>query len=154
MQRLHVAYNFGCRALCNLPWRASVGSHQVQCNIPTFKALLRKNTYRFLERCRKSNNIWLRALMQSDCLYSSLFFEHYNLILLGEWVIELSSVCLIDGMSCHNAFAVYPDSTSLGIAALLRNSVETSIACWLTLVLTICLLPYGSVFSAVAKMCL
>ena len=41
-----------------------------------------KNTQNlFLERCRKSNNIWLRALMQSDCLYSSLFFEHYNFTL-------------------------------------------------------------------------
>ena len=74
MQRLHVAYIFECRALYNLPWRASVSSHQVQCNIPTFEALLRKYTYLFLERCRKSNNIWLRALMQSDCSYSSLFF--------------------------------------------------------------------------------
>jgi len=44
MQRLRVAYNFGCRALHNLPWRASVSSHQVQCNIPTFEALLRKYT--------------------------------------------------------------------------------------------------------------
>jgi len=42
MQRLRVAYNFGYRALYNLPWRASVSSHQVQCNIPTFEALLRK----------------------------------------------------------------------------------------------------------------
>jgi len=42
MQSLRVAYNFGCRALYNLPWRASVSSHQVQCNIPTFEALLRK----------------------------------------------------------------------------------------------------------------
>ena len=42
MQRLRVAYNFGCRALYNLPWRVSVSSHQVQCNIPTFEALLRK----------------------------------------------------------------------------------------------------------------
>jgi len=84
MQRLRAAYNFGCRALYNLPWSASVSSHQVQCNIPTFEALLRKYTYLFLERCRKSNNIRLRALMQSDCLYSSLFFEHYNRILLCE----------------------------------------------------------------------
>ena len=75
MQRLHVAYKFGCRALYNLPRRASVSSHQVQCNIPTFEALLRKNVYLFLERCKKSNNVWLRAVMQSDCLYSSLFFE-------------------------------------------------------------------------------
>ena len=30
MQRLRVAYDFGCRALYNLPWRASVSSLQVQ----------------------------------------------------------------------------------------------------------------------------
>jgi len=42
------------------PWRASVGCHdssQVQCNIPTFEALLRKYTYLFLERCRRSINV-------------------------------------------------------------------------------------------------
>jgi len=102
MQRLRVAYKFGCRALYNLPWRGSVSSHQVQCNIPTFEALLRKYKYLFLERCRKSNNLWLRDLMQSDCLYSSLFFEHYNRILLCDWVIELCSVRLIDGVPSHN----------------------------------------------------
>jgi len=63
MQRLRVTYNFGCRVLYNLSWRASVSSNQVQCDIPTFEALLRKYTYLFLERCRKSNNTWLRALM-------------------------------------------------------------------------------------------
>ena len=71
MQRLRVAYNFGCRALYNLTWRASVSSHQVQCNIPTFEALIWNYKDLFLERCRKSNNR-LRALMQSGCLYSSL----------------------------------------------------------------------------------
>jgi len=84
MQRLRVACNIGCRALYNLPWRARVSSHQVQCNIPTFEALIRTYKYLFLERYRKSNNIWLRALMQSDCLYSSLFIEHYIRILLCE----------------------------------------------------------------------
>jgi len=39
--RVFRAYNFGCSALYNMPWRASVGSHQVQYNIPTFEALLR-----------------------------------------------------------------------------------------------------------------
>ena len=148
MQRLRVAYNFGCRALYNLPWIVSVSSYQVQCSIPTVEALLRKNTYLFLERCRKSNNIWLccnlcggvvlivwlttngmcvPALMQSDCLYSSLFFEHYNLILLCEWVLEHCSVCLIDGVSCHNTFTFYLDWTSLGFGALLCSSVVTSV---------------------------
>jgi len=105
MQRLRVAYNFGCRALCNLPWRASVSSHQVQCNIPTFETLLRTYKYLFLERCRKSKNVWLRALMQSECLYSSLFFEHYNRILLCDWVIELCNVRLID---------LAPDASTIG----------------------------------------
>jgi len=50
IQILRVACNFGCKALYNLPWRASVSSHQVQCNIPAFEALLRKNAYLFLER--------------------------------------------------------------------------------------------------------
>jgi len=102
---------------------------QVQCNIPTFEALLRKYTYLFLERCRKSNNIWLRALMQSDCLYSSLFFEHYNRILLCEWVIEICNIRWVDGVSCHNDSAFYLDSTNSGIGALLRSSVVTSVTC-------------------------
>ena len=129
MQGLRVAYNFGCRAPYNLPWRASVSTHQVQCNIPTFEALLPKYTYLFLERCRKSNNVCLRALLQSDCLHSSLFFEHYNRILLCEWVIELSCIRLIDGVSYHNSFAFYLDSTNLGIGALLRSSFVTSVTC-------------------------
>jgi len=49
MQRLRFAYNFGCRALYNLTWRASVSNNQVQCNIPAFEALVRKYTYLFLE---------------------------------------------------------------------------------------------------------
>ena len=96
MWRLRVAYDFGCKALYNLPWRASVSGHQVQCSIPTLEALLRKNTYLFFERCRKSNNVWLRALMKSDYLYSSLFFEHYNRILLCDWVpgrYSVESIC-------------------------------------------------------------
>jgi len=31
-------------------------------------------------------------LMQSDCLYSSLLFEHYNCILLCDWVLGHCSV--------------------------------------------------------------
>jgi len=73
------------------------------CYVNTSTCLL------FLERCRKSNNAWLRALMQSDCFYSSLFFEHYIRISLCEWVIELCSVRLIEGMTSHNAFVFYLD---------------------------------------------
>jgi len=67
--------------------------------------------------------------MQPDCLYSPLFFEHCNRILLFEWVIEICSIRLIDGVSCHNAFLFYLDSTKLGIDALLRSSAVTSVTC-------------------------
>ena len=88
-----MAYNFGWRTLYNLPWRASASSHQVQCSSLTFDTLVRNNKYLFLETCRKSNNVWLHALIQSDCLYLSLFFERYNCILLCDWVLGHCSVC-------------------------------------------------------------
>ena len=46
-----------------------------------------------------------------------------------DWVIELCSVRLIDGVSSHNAFAFYLDYTKLGISALLRSSAVTSVTC-------------------------
>jgi len=42
-------------------------------------------------------------------------------------VIELYSIRFTDGVSCHNAFAFYLDSTNLGIGALLRSSIVTSV---------------------------
>ena len=77
-----------------------VMTHQVQCtgDIPRFGALLRTNMYLFLERSRRSNNVWLPALTQSDCSYSSLLFEHYNSILLCDWVLEHCSVCSFEGV--------------------------------------------------------
>jgi len=100
-----------------------VMTHQVQCNIPTFEALLRKNRYLFLERCSRSNNAWLPALTQSDCWYSSLFFEHYNRILLSDWVLQH---CSVYSFERHNAFVLYLALTSLGISVPLSSSVVPS----------------------------
>ena len=36
-----------------------VMTHQVQCNIPTFEAVLRKNMHLFFERCIRSNNVMI-----------------------------------------------------------------------------------------------
>jgi len=48
------------------------------------------------------------ALMQSDCLYSSLFSEHYNHILLCDWVLGRYSVCSFERVSCHNTIFTWP----------------------------------------------
>jgi len=65
--------------------------------------------------------------MQSDCLYLSLFFEHYNCILLGDGVLEHCSACSFQGVSCHNVFVLYVVLTSLGISVLLCSSVVPSV---------------------------
>jgi len=65
---LRAAYNFGCRGLYNPPWRASSSSYQVQCNITTFETLLKK-CVSVSWTMQRVNNVWLRALLQLDCLY-------------------------------------------------------------------------------------
>jgi len=99
----------------------------VKCNIPTFEALLRKICTCVLKDAESLNNVWLRAFMQSDCLYSSPFFEHYNRILLCDSALEHCSVCSSEGVSCHNAFVLYLASTNLGSNVLLCYSVVPSV---------------------------
>jgi len=41
MQRLRVTYNFGCRALYNLPWRASVSSHDSSSSMHRWHSYIR-----------------------------------------------------------------------------------------------------------------
>jgi len=68
IHRWGVAYNFGCRVLWNLPWRASVSSRQVQCNIPTFEVLSRKNVLLFLEKSPKmyGYGLWCSQIVYID----------------------------------------------------------------------------------------
>jgi len=60
-----------------------VMTHQIQCNIPKFEALLRQNIHLFLERCRKSNDVIVACFdaVRLFTVYSSIFFEHCNRIL-------------------------------------------------------------------------
>jgi len=71
MQRLRVAYNFVLVVM----------TRQVQCNIPTFEALLRKNMYLFLERCR-SDNVMVACFDAVRLFIFVLILEHHNRILL------------------------------------------------------------------------
>jgi len=75
--------------------------------------------YHFLERRRNSNNVWFRALMQSDCLYSSLLFEHCNRILLCDWVLGRCSVFHLRVCACHNTSVLYLALTRIGLSVLL-----------------------------------
>ena len=73
-----------------------VMTHQVQCNIPTFEAFLRKNMHLFLERCRRSNNAMVACF---DAVRVFIFvFEHYNRISLCDWALGHCSVCSFEGV--------------------------------------------------------
>jgi len=70
-------------------------------------------------------------LMQSDGLYSSLFFEHYSTIAfysVNEWSNFAVSVW---SMACQaTMLSDYLGLTNLGItSALLRSSAVTSVMC-------------------------
>ena len=74
---LRAAYNFGCRALYNLPWQARVSSYQVQCNIPTFWDLIEKMCICFLNDA-KSPTMYCRALCCCQIVYTSISPYYLN----------------------------------------------------------------------------
>jgi len=83
---LHIVYIelLYCVINFELVWtwnKVAVVENAKKCRLyPTFP-------YQFPERRRNYNNVWFRALMLSDYLYSSLFFERCNHILLCDWVL-------------------------------------------------------------------
>jgi len=85
-----------------------VMTQQVQCNIPTFEALLRINMHLFLERCRRSNNVMVACF---DAVRLFIFFlilwTLYKRILLCDWGLGHCSVCSFEGVhiTMHSYFS-------------------------------------------------
>jgi len=106
--------NFWCKALYNLPWRASVSSHQVQRKIPAFDTSLWKNVYLFLERCRKSNNGWLRfdAVRLFIFVFILWTLQPHFTLWLSALTIQLLFVCLLvclfEGMCVTQHIRTFP----------------------------------------------
>jgi len=61
----------GLHTTCSGERVSVVMNHQVQYNIPTFEAELRKNMHLFLERCRRSNNVMVACF---DAVRLFIFF--------------------------------------------------------------------------------
>ena len=88
-----------------------VMTHHVQCNIPIFEALLRKNMYLFLERRRRSNNVMVACFDAVRLFISFLILwtlqPHFTL-----WLSARTLQCLfVWGCACHNAFVQYSNWT-------------------------------------------
>ena len=71
------------RILHGIPRWVSAREAQVVNHISTFDALLRKNAYSFVERCRFSKNILITALMNSSAFLESQFYVHNQDLLLS-----------------------------------------------------------------------
>ena len=82
LKRVRITYNNAYRILQNIPRWVSAREAQVDNHIYTFDALLRKNAYSFVERCRFSKNILITALMNSSAFLESRFYVHYQDLLL------------------------------------------------------------------------
>ena len=79
--RLRVAYNDSYRILHHIPRCVSARNHQVQSNIDTFDALIRKYIFSFTNRCINSQNIFIMSLMSSDLWYKSFYYQYFVLTL-------------------------------------------------------------------------
>ena len=78
--RIRVAYNNADRRdriLRNISRSSSVRCHQVQDNIATFDAFIRKRQYSYLSRCNKTRNNYIESLTSSDVLFLSKFLNHH-----------------------------------------------------------------------------
>ena len=89
-----------------MPCYHSARESQIYYNIDSFYALQRKITYKFVERCHLSQNLWLKMLMSSDCFYDSLYYDHYCGIL---FVNEYDVCCTIQekNSSCYTVFLYF-----------------------------------------------
>jgi len=112
----------GLYATCLGEQVLAVMTHQVQCSIPTFEAVLRKNMLLFLERCRRSNNVMVACF---DAVRLFIFFlilwtlQPLFTLWLGARILQ----CLfVWRCACHNAFVLYLVLTSLGISVPLCSS--------------------------------
>jgi len=80
---------------------------QVQCNIPTFEAVLRKNMHSFLERFRRYNNVMVACFVAVSLFVFFLILwtlqPHFTM-----WLNARTLQCFfVWGCACHNAFVIY-----------------------------------------------
>ena len=57
LNRLRIAYNDSYRILHNIPGYISAGLEQINANVTTFEALLRKCLFSYVTRCKQSRNM-------------------------------------------------------------------------------------------------
>jgi len=114
-----VACNFGCRAVYNLPRRASVSSHQVQCNIPILRPYCEKIYTTFLNDAEILKMCGC-VLWCSQIVYIRPY--SFNTTTAFYFVTECSEMAVFFRLrvcACHNTSVLYLALTRVGLNVLL-----------------------------------
>jgi len=114
-----VTYNSGCKALYDLPWRASVRGHQVQCNITILRPSCEKIYTTFLNDAE--------SLTTYGCVFRCsqiVYIRPYPLNATSTfyYVTECSDVAVFFGLrvcACHNTSVLYLALTRVRLSVLL-----------------------------------
>ena len=76
--KIRVAYNNAFRVLHGIPRCVSDRLHQINVNVTTFVAHIRKYLYRLCRRVELSNNAVIIAIAKSDVLFQSKFHTSFK----------------------------------------------------------------------------
>ena len=79
-RRLRVYYNDSSRSIHDIPRYCSVRQYQ-EANVDTFDALVRKLLFRFMNRCHRSTNVFVRSLLNSCRFRSSKYVARFIVLL-------------------------------------------------------------------------
>jgi len=114
-----VAYNFGCRALYNLPCRASVSIHQAKCSIPTLRPDCEKIYTTFLNDAEILTTYFC-VLWSSPIIYIRPY--SLNTTTAFDVVTECSEIAVfvcLRACAGNNTSVLYLALTKVGLSVLL-----------------------------------
>ena len=85
-RRLRVSYSDSYRSIHGILRYCSVCQYQVEANVDTFDALVRKLLFRFMNRCHRSTTVFIHSLLHS-CRFrcSKYVARFYDLLTVNGW---------------------------------------------------------------------
>ena len=72
-----MSYNDSYRSIHGIPRYCSVCQYQVEANVDTFDALVRKLLFRFMNRCHRSTYVFVHSLLHSCRFRSSKYVARF-----------------------------------------------------------------------------
>ena len=75
-----MSYNVSYRSIHDIPYYCSVCQYQVEANVDTFDALVRKLLFHFMNRCHRSTNVFVLSLLHFRRFRCSKYAARFDLL--------------------------------------------------------------------------